>query len=289
MRRLMTERSTQRTRELTPLVSSLGVACLSLLGGCASESGGSGGGGTNTGPLAVTSQNAETLASAAIVVATIGDSLPFTASRYGASSGQGVPCDNGTLDISASTGSSTDTVTTPSGNVISPPAAGDTVLDYAACEESGYTNDGRAAVGASGNGSRVRWLNLRIEHTLIAPSNVVGAAIFSNAGQILYRIDDLTVTQGSSSFYAIGQIDSFDFARQLRFDVQLRFPDGSAQITSPQRLTGTQGMPFDGGELLIEGENSSVTVLPLGGGMYRLEIDTNGDDVADTVMDAVSL
>ena len=285
----MTKPDTTRRGESSALVTSLSLACLSLLSGCGGSSGGGGGGGNTNTEITVTSQNAATLASRALTVATISDSLPFTASRFGASSGEDVPCSTGTVDISASTGSSTDTVTTPSGNVITPPAAGDTVLDYESCEENGYTNTGRAAVGATGNSTRVRWLNVVMDHAMISASNVVGAAFFSNASGTLYLIDDLTVTQGNDSFYAIGQIDSLIGTRALRFDVQLRLPAGSAQVTTPQRLTGTAGMHFDGGEMLIAGDSSSVTVLPQGGGVYRLEIDTDGDDVADTIQDGVSL
>lgn len=282
-----------KLHESPAVVTSLGLACLGLLAGCGgsgSGGGGGGGGGSSTGPLTVSSGNAETLARAALEIAAIADSLPSSASRFGSSDGQ-VNCPPGTLDISTSGGGSTDTITTPSGNVISPPSAGDAVLEYENCLEGGYTKDGVAAVSNSGGGLRVRWMNLRLEHSLIDPSNVVGVATFSNAGGTIYRIDDLTVTQGSESFYAVGQID-VDTAispRQVQFDVQMRFPSGSAQITAPVFLTGSQGMPFDTGEMLIEGNASSVTVVPQGGGFYRLEIDENGDDVADIVRDAVAL
>ncbi|MDH3452037.1 MAG: hypothetical protein OEN20_06420 [Gammaproteobacteria bacterium] len=285
----MTERRT-KLHESPALVPSLGLACLSLLGGCGGSGGGGGSsGGDATGPIAVTSANAETLATAALDVAAIVDSLPASASRYGNSGGQ-VDCVPGSLEISTSAGDSSDTITTPSGNVISPPATGDTVLDYTDCLEAGYVKSGVAAVSDTGGGLRVRWMNMRLEHPLIDQSNVVGAAIFSNASGTIYRIDDLTVTQGSDSFYAVGQIDFLSsMPRELRFDVQLRFADGSAQVTAPQRLTGTAGMPFDGGELLIQGDSSSVTVMPQGGGFYRLEIDTDGVDPPEIIRDAVAL
>ncbi|MDH3714997.1 MAG: hypothetical protein OET44_14265 [Gammaproteobacteria bacterium] len=274
------------------VVSSLGLACLGLLAGCGGASGGDnggGGGGTTTGPLAVTSGNAQTLAKAALTVAVIGESLLSSSGHYGVNTGGPAPCDSGVLTVTPTGSGSTDTITTPSGNVISPPATSDTVVDYTDCLEDGYTKSGREAVGSTGGGSRVRWMNVGLEHLLIDDSSVVGAAIYTIAGDIVYRIDDLTVTQGSSSFYAVGQIDTFSFSRQLRFDVQLRFPNGSAQVTAPQRLTGVRGEHFDGGEMLIEGAASSVTVVPQGGGFYRLEIDENGDDIADAIVDAVAL
>ena len=116
---------------------------------------------------------------------------------------------------------------------------------------------------------------------------MVGAAIFSATGQF-YSSDGVAVTHGSNSYYASGMIDYFLNPRRLRFDVQLKFEDGDAQITTPQRLTSAPGMHFDSGEMLIQGDDSSVTVIPQGSGLYRLEIDTDGDDVADEIRDAVA-
>lgn len=285
----MTERR-NKLHESPALVSSLGLACLGLLGGCGGSGGGGGGSGSSdTGPIAVTSANAETLATAALEVATISESLLSSAGHFGANTGGPVACDAGTRDITPSGSGSNDTITTPSGNVIAPPNPGDTVVDYADCLEDGYVKSGREAISSTGGGSRVRWMNVSLDHPEMQASNVVGAAIFSNASDLVYRIDDLTVTRSGSAFYAIGQVDTFSFARQLRFDVQLRFAGGHAQVTAPQRLTGVRGMPFDGGELLIEGDDSWVKVIPQGGGLYRLEIDADGDDVAETIRDGVTL
>ena len=287
----MTKRCT-KPYQSPAVVSSLGLACLGLLGGCGGSGGGGGGGsaGTNTSPISVTAANSETLAKAALAVAAIADSLPSSASRSGGSAAT-IDCQPGTLVITTSGGEPV-TLTTPSGNEITAPGVGDTVLDYDECEEDDYTKSGLASVVSAGGGQRVRWLNLSLEHptTLTVTSSVVGAAIYIAGAETIYRIDDLTVTQGSS-FYAVGQIDSFQMPRALRFDLQLRFSGGSAQVTSPTRLTGLPGAHFDGvqGELLIEGDDSSVKVEPLGGGFYRLEIDENGDGDPETVRDAVAL
>ncbi len=279
-----------KLHESPALVSSLSIACLGLLGGCGGSSGGGGGSSDNdTGPIAVTSANAESLAMAALEVATIAESLMSSSGHYGNNTGGPIACDAGTLDITPTGTGSNDTITTPSGNVIAPPNASDTVVDYESCLEDGYVKSGREAIASTGSGPRVRWMSMELDHSLIQSSNVVGAAIFSNASDIVYRIDDLTVTQGSSSFYARGQIDTFSFSRQLRFDVLLRFPAGEAQVTAPERLTGVRGMPFDGGRLLIEGDDSSVAVVPEGGGFYQLEIDADGDGTPETIRSGVAL
>lgn len=270
------------------VVSSLSLACLGLLAGCGGSSGGGGGsGGGDAGPIEVTAQNAESLARAALEIAVIADSLPASASRYGNAGGQ-INCGPGTLDISAVTGDPIDTGTSPSGNPIAPPPTGSTLLEYDECLEDGYEKSGTAGVSATGGGQRVQWMNVSLEHALIQPSNVVGAAIFSAASQ-LYNIDGLTNTQGNETYYAAGTIDYFLNPRRVRFDVQLKFDEGDAQVTTRERMTGAAGSHFDGGEMLISGDDSSVTVIPLGGGLYRLEIDVDGDDAADTVRDAVSL
>ena len=141
----MTKRNC-KPHESPLLVSTLGLACLSLLSGCggSSSGGGGGSGGSDDGPISITSANAQTLAAAALEVATIADSLPSSASHIG-NAGGSVNCAPGTLEISASSGGSNDTITTPSGNVIAPPSPGDTVLDYDQCAEDGYEKSGRAA------------------------------------------------------------------------------------------------------------------------------------------------
>lgn len=279
-----------KLHESPAIVSSLGLACLGLLGGCGGAGGGGGGsGGNDDGPIAITSTNAQTLAKAALAVAAIADSLPSSASRSGGS-GATIDCAPGTLEITTSGGEPV-TITTPSGNAVSSPSVGDTMLDYEDCLEDDYVKSGLASVVSSGGGQRVRWMNLSLEHstTLTIPSSIVGAANYNTGADTIYRIDDLTATQGSSSFYATGQIDSFQMPRALRFDLLLRFPSGEAQVTSPIRLSGLRGMHFDGGEMLIEGDDSTVTVLPQGGGLYRLEIDADGDAIAETIQDAVAL
>ena len=106
-------------------------------------------------------------------------------------------------------------------------------------------------------------------------------------------LDGFTVTQGSTAFYALGAIDSFGFGRQFRFDLQLRITDGNStgavQVSNTDRLSGPANAPFDSGTLVITGAgNSAVTAEALGSGVYRLEVDTNGDGNVDRVFDGVT-